>query len=299
MISDNMNQNQINEEESFIDNIKSDSGAFYRYAKKFSKSNNGIGPLKDVDGNICSDDTDMARILLNQYRSVFSVPVQEIQEQRKYSVEDMPDIFFNEENIMKYIKKLNASSSSGPDGVPSKCYKYGGIMICDALIDIYNQMWSEGYSPEKSRQAWISPTWKGSDKLIPSSYRPIALTNHFSKIFESIIREKILNHLTLNNLYDSAQHGSQSNKSTTSQLLEQMDTILEMLSNGTNVDIIFLDYAKAYDKVDQKLLLSKMYNMGIRGKNLKIISHWLCDRVQRVKVGSSLSEWDPVISGIP
>ena len=172
-------------------------------------------------------------------------------------------------------------------------------MIHDVLIDIYNQMWSEGYSPEKSRQAWISPNWKGSDKLIPSSYRPIALTNHFSKIFESIIREQILNHLNLNNLYDSAQHGSQCNKSTTSQLLEQMDTILEMLANGTNVDIIFLDYAKAYDKVDQKLLLSKMYNMGIRGRNLKIISHWLCDRVQWVKVGSSLSEWDPVISGIP
>ena len=121
----------------------------------------------------------------------------------------MPDIIFNEENISKYIKKLNASSSSGPDVVPSKCYKYGGSMIRDALIDIYNQMWSEGYSPEKSRQAWISPTWKGSDKLIPSSYRPIALTNHFSKIFESIIREQILNHLSLNNLYDSAQHGSQ------------------------------------------------------------------------------------------
>ena len=116
--------------------------------------------------------------------------------------EEMPEIYFTEENILKYIKKLNGSSGSGPDGITPQCIKYGGRYILEALLDIYNQMIQEGYSPNQMRQAWINPSWKGTDKLLPSSYRPIALTNHFSKIFEGVIREKILEHLKNQNLQE-------------------------------------------------------------------------------------------------
>ena len=54
--------------------------------------------------------------------------------------------------------RLKNRSSPGPDGVIAECYKYGGNFIKDALIDIFNHMRKEGYSPDKSRLAWISPT---------------------------------------------------------------------------------------------------------------------------------------------
>ena len=73
-------------------------------------------------------------------------------------------------------------------------------------------MWNEGYSPNQMRQAWITPGWKGDSKLLAINYRPVALTNHLSKIFESIVREKILNHLTCVGLCDEDQHDHRKEK---------------------------------------------------------------------------------------
>ena len=113
------------------------------------------------------------------------------------------------------------------------------------------------------------------------------------------MREQILDHVKDNGMDDPTQHGSQKGKSTITQLIAQIDIIFDMLSDGSNVDVVYLDYSKAYDKVDHKVLLSKLYKMGIRGKNLTLITHWLTYRVQCTKVGASLSQWDQVLSGIP
>ena len=143
------------------------------------------------------------------------------------------------------------------------------------------------YSPVQFRQAWIAPAWKGQDRLQAVNYRPIALTNHLSKIYESIYREEIIEHLKICGLIDDDQHGSQSGRSTLTQLLVQQEAVLKMLEGGENVEIVYLDFSKTYDRVDHRILLSKL------------ISHWLTNRVQRVKVNKSLSSWERMISGIP
>ena len=84
-----------------------------------------------------------------------------------------------------------------------------------------------GYSPQMLREAWIAPVWKGINKLLAVNYRPIALTNIFSKIFEGVIREAILDHLEKNGVMDTDQHGSLKGRSSTSQLLKQMELILD------------------------------------------------------------------------
>ena len=74
---------------------------------------------------------------------------------------------------------------------------------------------------------------------------------------------------------------------------------MEFMNDGSNCELIYLDFSKAYDRVDHKILLSKLEAMGISGKTHKLISHWLTNRRQRTKVEDSLSEWDKVVSGIP
>ena len=120
----------------------------------------------------------------------------------------MEKLYFNRDNIIKQIKKLINNSSPGPDGVSLLCYKNGGEFILDALIDIYNHIRERGYSPQKSREAWISPIWKGINKLLAVNYRPIALTNIFSKFFEGVIREAILEHQKINYVIDNEQHAA-------------------------------------------------------------------------------------------
>ena len=98
---------------------------------------------------------------------------------------------------------------------------------------------------------------------------------------------------------DEAQHGSRSGHSTLTQLLTQQDKILRLLEDGGNVDLIFLDFAKAYDKVDFGYLALRLSRLGIEGKLLEWIIQFTTGRVQAIKVRSRISSWSRVLSGIP
>ena len=78
-----------------------------------------------------------------------------------------------------------------------------------------------------------------------------------------------------------------------------MEEVTRELDNGNCVDVVYLDFAKAFDKVPHKRLLSKLEAHGIRGKILSWIGSWLRDRRQRVSVEGELSEWAAVKSGVP
>ena len=81
------------------------------------------------------------------------------------------------------------------------------------------------------------------------------------------MRMEILSHMEKNGMISAEQHGSTVGRSTVSQLLDQQMTILDMLENGDNVEICYLDFAKAYDKLDHRIMISKLFKMGIKGKN--------------------------------
>ena len=88
-------------------------------------------------------------------------------------------------------------------------------------------------------------------------------------------------------------------KSCTTNLLESMDTITKLLDEKNDLDIIFLDFAKAFDKVNHQYLITKLANYGIEGNLLNWIISFLKDRRQRFVMGDSVSNWAPVSSGVP
>ena len=171
--------------------------------------------------------------------------------------------------------------------------------MIDAIADIGMSSINEGKIPKILKIGWISPIWKGNERDIPSDYRPISLTSHIGKLIERIVRHQLTIYLEVNNLIDNEQHGSRTGRSTLSQLLTQHDDILTQLIEGNNVDLLFLDFSKAFDVVDHSILLKKMKYKGIHGKLLYWISEFLTNREQLVRVGSSLSEPVKIISGVP
>ena len=120
------------------------------------------------------------------------------------------------------------------------------------------------------------------------------------KVYERVIRKKLLNYLEINNLIIcSKQHGFRFGRSCLTQLLHHFDDVLDSLTNNTDFDSIYLDYAKAFDKVDHKLLLRKLQLYGIHPKMIKWIESFLSDRKQAVVVDGHLSILALIISGLP
>ena len=98
---------------------------------------------------------------------------------------------------------------------------------------------------------------------------------------------------------NDGQHGFVPGRSTQSELLAHYNNIYEAIMEEKRIDTIFLDFAKAFDKVDHKILLEKVKKHGIGGKIGRWIEEFLKDRKFRVVVNGYMSEEENVISGVP
>ena len=114
-----------------------------------------------------------------------------------------------------------------------------------------------------------------------------------------MVRAELVGHLESSGVLNSSQHGFRKNRSCLTQLIDHLDSVLRSLNDGDEVDVIYLDFQKAFDKVDLNILMAKLEKYGVTGKLLSWISSFLCGRVQTVGVDLSLSSFRKVLSGVP
>ena len=146
---------------------------------------------------------------------------------------------------------------------------------------IFKLKYNTGIIPQEWKSANIVPIYKKGDKNLISNYRPISLLCLSAKIMERVVQDELLN-LT-RHLLNPAQHGFLSGKSCTTNLITLTDDIANNLFNDIGTDIIYFDFAKAFDTANHDLLLSKLNtNFKIDGRLLKFIASYLRNRHQRV-----------------
>ena len=126
----------------------------------------------------------------------------------------------------------------------------------------------EGKVPQDFRDGNICPLFKKGKKEAPGNYRPVSLTSVVGKVLESIIKDELTSHLEANNILIPQQHGFRSGKSCTTNLLEYLNQVTEMIDNGEPVDIVFFDYQKAFDLVPHKHLMKKLESCGVLDQRL-------------------------------
>ena len=280
--------------------IKTNPRFFFSYAKQFAVTKTNIGPLLNEKNEFTSSSYEMANILSKQYSSVFSVPSTEQPPITENSaVQSISDVSFTEHDIIAAIDELRNNSASGPDGISAIFLKKCKHSLATPLHRLWRDCLDRGITPSVLKAAHVIPVHKGGHQGVAANYRPIALTSHLIKVFEKVIRNKLVEYLEENNLFNSGQHGFRAGRSCLSQLLDYHDRIISLLERGLNVDSIYLDFAKAFDKVDHKILLAKLSALGVRGKLLTWIESFLSSRTQRVIVNGVLSKPCPVISGVP
>jgi len=118
-------------------------------------------------------------------------------------------------------------------------------------------------------------------------------------MFETILKDNIMNFLSEYDILNGLQHGFVKNRSCLSNLLQFFDYISLNLDRHNSIDVLYLDFKKAFDKVPHQLLIYKLDKCGIRGKVLDWISTWLTGRSQRVVINGANSGWEAVKSGVP
>jgi Reverse transcriptase (RNA-dependent DNA polymerase) len=171
--------------------------------------------------------------------------------------------------------------------------------IAPALKIIFRKSLDEGKVPEEWRSANVTPIFKKGTKTDPSNYRPVSLTSVCCKLMESLLRDSVSEHMEKNGLLEDSQNGFVSGRSCTTNLIDFLDFVTETIDSGDSVDIVFLDFTKAFEKVPRQCLIEKLKANGVGGKIVTWIDEWLKDRKPRVVINGHKSNWNRVGSGVP
>ena len=156
-----------------------------------------------------------------------------------------------------------------------------------------------GEVPTEWKDAWIVPVFKKGDKHKPANYRPVSLTSITCKLLEHIIHSNVMAHFDRHSILKDNQYGFRKKRSCETQLIVTIQEIASRLSKGDQVDVILLDFEKAFDKVSHSRLLYKMDYYGVRGTTLSWIQAFLSNRKQEVVLEGSHSDRADVLSGVP
>jgi hypothetical protein len=155
------------------------------------------------------------------------------------------------------------------------------------------------YIPPVWLQAYLTPIFKKGNPTDPHNYRPIALTCTICKIMETIIKDQMLDYLLSKKLISKQQHGFIRRHSTTTNLLESTHDWIVGLGGANNIDVVYIDFSKAFDSIVFSKLLFKLQNCGISGKLLAWLSSFLHGRTQCVVLENCFSTMSDIISGVP
>ena len=212
---------------------------------------------------------------------------------------NMNSIFMSEctaNEISKIISELENGKSSD---FPIKIIKKSSHVLSPVLACHYNHLMKVGKFPDELKTGKITPIYKKDNEELLENYRPISTLPIFGKIFEKIIYCRLYGFFVSQMLLHDKQFGFRKNHSTSHALNHSVHHINQSLQKGEHVLGIFIDLSKAFDTIDHKILLSKLYTYGIRGSTHSLIKSYLSDRTQYVSVLNENSDRLEIEYGVP
>jgi len=279
---------------------------FWKFINSKVKNRHNIGDLKVVNKATLSEE-----IVVTEDRKVeafsdfFSTVFVEENTTVPVDLEVIPNtpvmqkLVIDENIILKKLDNLNTHKSSGPDELHPRVLYEVRNEIAFPLKLIFEKSLITNQLPLDWRSANISPIFKKGSKNDVKNYRPISLTCICCKIFESIIRDHLYEYFITNNLLSNKQYGFIKGRSTVLQLLKVLDDWSEMLEFGGQIDVLYTDLEKAFDRVPHARLVSKLRSYNLCPVILGWIKAFLNNRRQRVVLGDVFSNWVNVLSGVP
>lgn len=200
-------------------------------------------------------------------------------------------------HLKEFISKLNNNKSTY---FSPRVLKSIVNDISPLLMKLYNKCFSEGYFPDELKIAKVIPLYKNKGMIDNiGNYRPISMLSVFSKLFEKLIHKNLSEYFYDNDILTKSQYGFRAGHSTLHALINATDNLYKSIDKNMHTLGIFIDFSKAFDTINHKILCSKLEHYGVQGNMLSLISNYLSNRHQYVQYGGNDSTRLPILHGVP
>jgi len=267
---------------------------FYGYIRSLQTVKDAATVLQKPDSSLTTTDEETAEVLKNQYQKIFVTNI-------TGGIADGPSIenvSYGSSKVLHKLQRMRTDGSPGPDGLHPMVLVICAASVAEPLAIMFQESFQSAILPSDWKSANIVPIFKQGDKTDPNNYRPVSLTSVPCKIVESIIKDSITTFLEQNHIISYSQHGFTKGRSCLANLLESLEQWTHALDNRYCMDILYLDYRKAFDSVPRQCLIHKLSTLGCQGKLLLWVKSFLYNRKMRVGVRGSYSSWFDMLSGI-
>ena len=195
------------------------------------------------------------------------------------------------------IQELDHRKACGSDDMPPTLLKSAANEFAPAVTTLVNKPVSMSHFRCELKNSELSPLFKDKDYLITQNYRPLSVLTSLSIFFEKVYNEQLNDHFK--NVLSVLLSAIRKHYGCEHVLTKLIEDCKHALDENQNVGLILLDLSKAFDCLPHRLLLCKLRSYGVSYESCKLIKSYLCNRLQRVKVASTRSEWAVMPKGVP
>ena len=199
--------------------------------------------------------------------------------------------------LIETVKNFKNNKSPGPDGIPMEFFKFLDAEGLDCILDILNDCWENNIMPEHMELANVVTLYKKGKFQNLANYRPIALLQSIYKIYATILQQRLANGGIEEKLWKN-QYGFRKKLSTSMPLFISRRIQDYAEHSYDKLFLVFLDWEKAFDKVDQTLLVRAMERLNIPDKIIKVLGSLYVDTKFRIKNKQGYSSYRRQNAGI-
>lgn len=281
--------------------IKSNPKSFFRFVSSISKAKAGITAIQTPRG-LTETNKEAADVLADHFASVYkasSTDSQLLAPDAPVETSNLSKLTILPEQVSLKLANLDKHKSIGPDGIHPLFLKECAAELALPLSNLFQHSLDTGKVPTDWKHAAVTAIHKGGDRSIAANYRPIALLSIISKVLESLVDDYLRAYLHRTEFFTNQQHGFRTGHSCTTNLLLAQDSWTSSVDAGQGIDVIYLDFAKAFDSVDHSILLRKVRLTGVPSTISDWLGNYLADRSFHVRVQGSKSEVNHAPCGVP
>ena len=200
------------------------------------------------------------------------------------------------ETVMQMIKNINHRKATGCDNIPGKLIRIAYREISIPICSLLNASIAAKRFPSIMKYADVSPCFKKEDNLFKGNYRPVSVLTVISKLYESVLNNQMVDHFS--ELFNILLSAFRKHYNCQTLLLKLIEDIKSALDKGHKTGAVFMDLSKAFDCLPHALLLAKLNAYGLTAA-CELMSSYLNQRMQRVKISNCRSSWKILNKGVP